>query len=75
MQRSCRKGEINGLEGITHVTVLHCHSLKLVGDEDNGFVASLTPRIILPSDISIRWRAEQCRRYLLLTKMIPVEKN
>jgi hypothetical protein len=35
-----------GLKGLLIATFSHCHSLELVGDEDDGFVASLVPWIV-----------------------------
>jgi hypothetical protein len=47
-----------GSKGLLIATYLYYHSWELVGDEDDGFITSLTPRIInvlvLLSEISIR---------------------
>jgi hypothetical protein len=34
-----------GSKGLLIATFLYCHSWELVGDEDDGFVTSLIPRI------------------------------
>jgi hypothetical protein len=38
-------GREAGSKGLLIATFLYYHSWELVGDEDDGFVASLTPRI------------------------------